>query len=67
MFALAVRVLLYLIAVPLAAWPFVAVDPAAGTITIHLSDLAVAASGGGVIGGATFVWSRIAKMRGGAT
>ena len=67
---LLIRILLYMIAIPLATWGFADVDLAAGTITIHMNSvgaMAGAVGGGGLLGAATFAWSRFAKLRGGMT
>lgn len=63
---LAVRMLLYFVFSNLAGRGFIIFDQAADSVTFQVTDLAVFIAG--IVGfAATFLWSRIAKARGGKT
>lgn len=63
---LAIRMLIYIAAVPVAAWLGGTYDPSTHIITLNV-DTAIDVIGGLVLAAGAFLSSRVAKARGGKT
>ena len=64
---LAIRMIIYVIAVPVAAMLGGSFDPGTGNLVINVDTLLAYASGGSLAAAATFVSSRVVKAWGGRT